>query len=287
MQTIIDTHQHLWDLDRFRLPWLKAGHPLAKNFLPADYDAAAKGTGIEQAIYMEVDVEAAQQQAEADYVVDLCTQGKTAMCAAVVGGRPESEDFPKYAAQFKGSKYVKGIRRALHGGDTPPGLCLRHTFIDNVRLLGELGLRFDLCMRMPELEDAAKLVTECPDTQFVLDHCGNPGLAMPAEAMEKWRRGVGEIAKRKNVVCKVSGFVANAKNREEATPERVAAIVNTVYEQFGAERVMFGGDWPVVTKTMSLADWVSLLKTVVKERTAEEQRLLFHDNAARFYKIER
>ena len=63
---------------------------------------------------MEVDVVPEQQQKEADYVIELCKSGKTPTCAAVVSGRPNSDGFAKYATQFKGSKYVKGIRQVLH-----------------------------------------------------------------------------------------------------------------------------------------------------------------------------
>src|SRR5262249_24454600 len=53
---IVDTHQHLWDLSRIRLPWLEGAKPLAKSFLMADYLKAAEGLGIVKTVYMEVDV---------------------------------------------------------------------------------------------------------------------------------------------------------------------------------------------------------------------------------------
>src|SRR4051794_35079462 len=69
---IVDTHQHLWDLSKFRLPWIKKGSPLAKSFLMKDYLEATAGLNVVKAVYMEVDVEPAQQLAEAEYVVGLC-----------------------------------------------------------------------------------------------------------------------------------------------------------------------------------------------------------------------
>src|SRR6267142_1580114 len=90
---IVDTHQHLWDLDRFRLPWIQKGAPLARSFVMKDYLTATAGLNVVKAVYMEVDVEPAQQNAEADYVIDLCRQGKTPTVAAVISGRPASKEF--------------------------------------------------------------------------------------------------------------------------------------------------------------------------------------------------
>src|SRR5688572_9693044 len=81
---IIDTHQHLWDLKRFKLPWVAKGSPLARDFTPADYAAEVKGTGIEHAVYLEVDVAPEQQQAEAEWVAKLCAGRRTHTRAAVV-----------------------------------------------------------------------------------------------------------------------------------------------------------------------------------------------------------
>src|SRR6516162_2378504 len=79
---IIDTHQHLWDLSRFRLPWHKKGSPLAKSFLMSDYLKGTEGLNVVKAIYMEVDLAPEQQQAEAEYVIDICKEGKTPTVAA-------------------------------------------------------------------------------------------------------------------------------------------------------------------------------------------------------------
>src|SRR5438105_2222845 len=72
MMPVIDTHQHLWDLSKFRLPWTKNYPTLAKNFLMEDYVKATAGLNIAKAVYMEVDVAPEQQLAEAEYVIDLC-----------------------------------------------------------------------------------------------------------------------------------------------------------------------------------------------------------------------
>ena len=104
---ILDTHQHLWDLSKFRLPWIRKGSPLARSFLMSDYLSATEGLNIIKAVYMEVDLDPAQQRAEAQYIVDICQRGSSPTVAAVISGRPASEGFKAYLEPFKESRYIK------------------------------------------------------------------------------------------------------------------------------------------------------------------------------------
>src|SRR5262249_5756139 len=121
MLPTIDAHQRLWDLTTFKPDWHNDGPSLARNFLPADYQKATEGLNVVKTVYMEVDVDPAQQAAEAEYVVDICQKGNTPMVAAVISGRPASDGFKKYITAFKDNRYIKGIRQVLHGSQTPAG----------------------------------------------------------------------------------------------------------------------------------------------------------------------
>ncbi len=94
---IVDTHQHLWDLKKFRLPWLQNGGPeeLNRSFVMADYRKATKGLNVVKTVYMEVNVAADQQAQEAAYVLDLCARKDNPMVAAVIGGSPQEKGFPR------------------------------------------------------------------------------------------------------------------------------------------------------------------------------------------------
>ena len=107
----------------------------------------------------------------------------------------------------------------------------------------------------------------------------------PVQAKDRtqWQRDMAEMAKRKNVVCKVSGIVAGAA--EKWTPDDLAPVINHTLDVFGPDRVMFAGDWPVCTLRATFKQWVEALQTIVKERKTEEQRKLFHDNALRVYRL--
>jgi L-fuconolactonase len=275
---IVDTHQHLWDLKKFRLNWIKKGSVLDRSYVSSDYADAVKGLNVIQAVYMEVDVDPSQQVAEAEHLIALCKKGGTPTRAAVISGRPISDSFAKYVRQFKDSPHIKGVRQVLHGPDTKAGYCLQKSFVRGVRLLGEMGMSFDLCMRPGELPDATKLIDECPDTRFILDHCGNADL----KNHEQWKKDIADLAKRKNVVGKVSGIVASA-TPGKWTADDLAPVIKHTLAVFGPDRVMFGGDWPVCLLAATYAGWVKALKEIVADRKLAEQRKLFADNAIKFY----
>ncbi len=281
---IVDTHQHLWDLRRFKLPWIAKSSPLDRDFLPADYRQAAEGLGIVKTVYMEVDVEPSQQVEEAEYVIRLCREEDNPMAGAVISGRPESEGFAAYLRRFRDCPEIKGVRRVLHSPSTPPGHGLQPDFLRGLRQLGDAGLSFDLCMRPAELRDAARMIDECPETRFILDHCGNASVRMDDRAMAAWRDDVARVAERPNVSCKVSGIVASAAGGPW-TADDLAPIIDRVLDSFGPDRVVFGGDWPVCTLAASLAQWVEALRQVVKDRPEADRRKLFHDNALRVYRL--
>ncbi|MBL8794467.1 MAG: amidohydrolase family protein [Planctomycetia bacterium] len=284
---IVDTHEHLWDLKEWRLPWIAGltGKPkeiLGRDYRLDDYAAASKGLNIAKSIYMEVDVAEADQVKEAEYVTKVCAAGKTPMVGAVIGGRPAADGFKDYLDRFKGNTYIKGLRQVLHTPATAPKFCLEEKFVKGVQLLGERGLIFDLCFKNDQLDFGAELVDRCPQTRFILDHCGNPHNG--SLDLEGWQRGLARIAGAKNrqVMCKVSGVYGNV-TAAEWPARKLAPIVRTVVDQFGWDRVMFASDWPVVNLGASFAVWVETVKEIVRGDSAANQKKLFHDNAVRFY----
>ena len=283
---IIDTHQHLWDLKKFTLPWhaVEDVPALRRSFVMSDYLEATKGLNVVKTVYMEVDVAPEQQVAEADYVTDLCQRGDNPMKAAVVSGRPGTPGFEPYVRKLAQNKFIKGIRQVLHGPSTPAGFCLQPKFVESIQLLGELGLSYDLCLRSGEVIDVVKLVDQCPKTRFIIDHCGNMSVtSTDKDARAKWLDGMQQMAARKNTVGKISGIIVSANKDWKA--EDLAPNINDTMNTFGEDRILFAGDWPVCTLKATFAQWVGALKQIVKDRPVAFQKKLFHDNAAKFYGI--
>lgn len=317
MLPIIDTHQHLWDLNRLDMPWLQGAPSLNRSFVTADYLAATAGLNVVGAVYMEVDVTPEQRPAEAEHLIELCAAQDNPTVGAVVGGNVTSAEFAGYIRRFAGNAAIKGVRQVLHGTATPQGLCLAPQVVQNVRLLGELDLCFDLCMRPSELDDGVQLALQCPETRFVLDHCGNgdPYLisgVLPAGAgnddagqadsnltiadhadrndpfwhhAQQWKDGIAALAALPNTICKISGIIA--RTRPGWTASVLAPAVNHCLDSFGPDRVVFGGDWPVCTlgAGATYRAWVQALKEIIADRSQTDQRKLLHDNAAAFYEL--
>lgn len=293
---IIDTHQHLWDLVQFQPPWLSgADAKIAAKHDMSNYLTETAGLNVVKAVYMEVDVAPADQDKEADYVLSLIAAKKYPTVAAVISGRPGSDKFAAYMKRHRDNLLIKGVRQVLHAGSAERGLCLQPQFVKSVQLLGEMGKSFDLCMRPTELADGATLATKCPDTRFVVDHCGNADPAAwlpkakqtsaPGHTVEQWKADMGQLAKLPNVICKISGIVARAPAIKDWTADHLAPAVNFCLDEFGPDRVVFGGDWPVCKLGASYAQWVSALKTIIAGRPLVDQKKLLHDNAVKHYKL--
>ena len=285
---LVDAHLHLWDLSRFKLPWLKGASPLDRTLLLPDFRKAAAGVPVAAAVYMEVDVHPSQRADEAAYAVALCRDPANRVAGAVVGGYPHADGFAGHLAKFAGETCVKGLRMVLHSPDRPRGLCLQARFVESMKRLGDAGLSFDLCMRPDELLDAAKLAGLCPGTTFVLDHCGNVGLRPESDpAHPVWAEGVKAVADRPNVVCKVSGLLGPGRGDLPAATvaARVADQVGRCADAFGEDRLLFGGDWPVCGLGGGYRAWVAALAAAVADRSPEFRRKLFRDNATRVYRL--
>jgi L-fuconolactonase len=286
--SIVDTHQHLWNLRQFRLPWLRPGGELTRDYTLADYEEATKGLGIKKAIYMEVSVAGEQKPAEAEHVIKICEDKSNHTCAAVIGGLIMENSFKEYILQFKDNPYIKGVRHGLNN----PRQLEDSQLIQNLRLLGSLNMRFDLLVPPGLIGEAAKLVEKCSDTRFILDHCGNADpLAFnseldwgrePQHDADQWKSNVDELAKQTNVICKISGIIARVP-KGKATAEVLSPIVTHCQDAFGPDRVVFGSDWPVCTRGAPLRIWTNLLHEIVRKRSFEEKCKLFWINANNFY----
>ena len=277
---IVDTHQHLWDLDLFRYSWLGSLPALNRSFRMSDYLAAAKGLDVVKSVHLEADVDESYMLDETRHVLALGNQPDNPLEGIVACGRPESDDFKSYLDQIAGHPKLKGIRRVLHTQPDEVGQGV--TFINNVALLSGYGLSFDLCVLARQIPIAIRLVSKCPDVVFILDHCGVPQVR--EKNLDPWRSYITEIAKFSNVSCKISGLVAYA-DPQRWTTDDLRPFVEHAIASFGWDRVLFGSDWPVCTLSASYQQWVAALKEITRDAGEVKQRKLFRDNALRVYRL--
>lgn len=274
----VDTHQHLIDPARFRYDWAAEIPALQGNFRLEEYRVAAEGGGITESIFMEVDVPWNQAVSEAAFFCSLADDSANRISGVVAACRPENDDF---AAQLEAAAHPRlvGYRRVLH--TQPDELSTTALFRENVARIGKAGLTFDLCLLPRQLAAGAALADACPDTRFILDHCGVPDIASGDPGF--WKSQLQEISRRPNVSCKISGIIAYAAG--EITAETLRPVVEHAIDCFGWDRVIWGSDWPVCNLTRDLATWTRLLDAILTGSSVDELSRLYHRNARTIYRI--
>ena len=286
---IIDTHQHIWDLTQFKIA--PRTPPLDRDYLMEDYLEAVQGQNLVKAIYEEIDVPVEMKEKEARWALGLCEDDSNPTVAAIISGDLPNEGFPDYIKTFEGNPYLKGLRYFFKGEEE----ILHPRIIDHIRLLGKMGLAFDISLPPEWYAAGEQLVDACPDTLFVLNHCGRgdpvaffpEGKEAPREPRhtpELFLHGLESLGARENIICKISGIVSHLPDYP-ATAEDLAPVINHCFKVFGPNRMIFAGDWSVCLRCMPLAQWIATLKEGVADRSQEFKRKLFHDNAERIFEL--
>jgi predicted TIM-barrel fold metal-dependent hydrolase len=277
---IVDSHLHLIDLAALRYPWLAGAAALNRTFSHDDYAREARRAGIEAALHMEVDVAEADIEAETKHVEALSRREGSLLRGAIAACRLEQQGFAAYLERVKADPFVKGFRRVLHV--MPDDLSESALFRENIRRIAGSGLTFDLCVLPRQMGQAIALVDLAPDVQFILDHCGVPDVK--GGVLEPWRGQIAELARRPNVVGKISGVVAYAEP-ETWTVETIRPYVEHTIESFGWDRVVWGSDWPVCTLGGGLSSWVAATHALLAGASAGEREKLLSANAKRLWRL--
>ena len=272
----VDTHLHLIDPDRFSYDWTKDIPELQGNFRLEEYLTESAGCGITESIFMEVDVPWGQAASEAAFFCSLAENPANRISGVIAACRPEHADFP---AQLEATAHPRlvGYRRVLH--TQPDELSTTPLFRENVSRIGKSNLTVDLCLLPRQLANGAALIDACPDTRFILDHCGVPDIA--SGDLSFWRDQLREISRRPNLACKISGIIAYAAG--EITADTLRPVVEHAIDCFGWDRIVWGSDWPVCNLTRDLATWTRLLDEILSACSGDELARLYHRNAREIY----
>lgn len=278
---IIDTHLHLWDPTKLRYPWLDDIPVLNKSYLLADYDVATGGYPVEKMVFMQCEVDVAQFMDEAMWVAGLAEQEPR--IAAIIPWAPLEQGDAARAVldEYARNPRIKGVRRVIQF-EPDIEFCLRPDFVKGVQALADYGMSFDICISHVQLANTIRLVEQCPDVRFMLDHIAKPDIRN--HALDPWRDHIKTLAGFENVWCKVSGLVTEA-DHQQWTPADLKPYIDHVVACFGTERICFGGDWPVVLQAAAWGQWVETLHSALDGVTQAELHRVFRDNAAAFYRL--
>lgn len=274
----IDSHHHLWAINDTDYVWMGEAHAaIRRDFLSADLTAALGESGIDGSVA----VQARQITGETDFLLAIAEANPR--IKAVVGWVPLCENggepwLEKFAAHPK----LSGVRHVVH--DEPDDdFILRPDFNEGIRNLAKYGLVYDILIFWKHLPQTIRFADMHPCQPFVVDHIAKPRIAAGNFDTE-WAAGIHELAKRKNVSCKVSGMLTEVRG-EQWDIDLLRPYFETVYEAFGPQRVMFGSDWPVCLLRSSHAEWTKICAELTKSLGPAEQAAFWGGNAARVYQI--
>jgi len=294
---IIDAHQHFWDLEHNRHPWLQDLPPipfrygdytaLRRNYLPADFRRDCGEHRVLKAVHVEAEWDPQDPVGETRWVSALAAAHGIPN-AIVAQAWLDRADVAAVLAEQAAFPLVRGVRHKPRAAASPggvvagaPGSMGDARWRAGYALLEGHGLHFELQTPWWHLAEAVDLARAFPGTRIVLNHTGLPA-DRSAAGLAGWAAAMRAFAACPNAAVKISGLGIPGR------PWRVednAPIVREVIATFGAERCMFASNYPVDSLVASYDTIMAGFKAIVADRPHAERRALFHDNAARIYRI--
>jgi L-fuconolactonase len=240
----VDSHHHVWRLDRGDYGWLTPDLPIHRDYGLQDLRPLLGD------IKATVLVQAAPTEAETHFLLRTARDSGGLVRGVVGWVDLAATDWPARIEALAGDTLLKGLRPMLH--DIPDTAWILRPELQPA--LGEIaarGLVFDALVRPPHLPVVLELARRHPALRIVIDHAAKPEIA--AGRMQPWADDIARVARETQAVCKLSGLVTEA-----ATDWRVADLqpyVAHLLDVFGPQRLMWGSDWPVVNLAGGYRRW--------------------------------
>ncbi|WP_035266871.1 amidohydrolase [Ahrensia sp. 13_GOM-1096m] len=275
----IDAHQHFWQISRGDYTWMTDEvADIRHDILPKDLEPILA----RHAIAGTVVVQAAATIAETEFLIGLAAQNS--FIKGVVGWVDlDDENAPDIMKQLSHAPILKGVRPMLQDiSDT--NWIKRPQVIKNLHALANQGLRLDALVVPRHLDVLADIAQQIPNLPIVIDHCAKPVIANGADAGDAWRDGMAKLALLPNVFCKISGLANEAGPHWNAA--QLQPIIDHVISHFGAKRVMWGSDWPVLNLAGDYDQWRSVSDQLLSNVSQTDRDEIYGGTATRFYSLE-
>ncbi len=281
MPPFVDSHVHFWNPDLLPYPWLAEVPAIRCAHQPAELRAEAAPEFPEKIVMVQAECDRTLWLEEVLWVEQLAA-AEPRIAAMVAHAPMDAGDRTEAAiAALARHPLVRGVRHLIQG-EASADFCLRPEFVAGVNRLGAAGLTFDLCCRPHQLPAVVELVRRCPATTFILDHAGKPDLK--SGNLAGWRRDLSELARCPRVACKLSGLATEA-DHARWQPEDLRPVFDHLLTEFGADRLVFGSDWPVLKLASSYGRWLEVVRQFTRTRPASDQDAIFRGNAVRLYQL--
>ena len=293
--TIVDAHHHIW---RQRdLAWLSGPmqprifgpyEPIRRDYPIAEYLEDIAGTGVTGSVYVQANWPIAKYEEEVAWVQSVADE--TGWPQAIVGycdmtaedARPALDRLARYPA-------MRGIRQQFHWHENPlyrfagsPDLARDAKVQRNVARLADYGWSFDLQVFAPQMAGAAELAAACPAVPFVLQHAGMLE-DLSRSGREAWREGMRVLASQPNVVSKLSAFGTFIHRND---PAHIAWIMRETVAIFGADRCLFGSNFPIEKLWTSYRELIDAFLKAAEGYAQAEREAIFAGTARRVYRLD-
>ncbi|GAA1059963.1 amidohydrolase family protein [Agromyces bracchium] len=280
MSGIIDTHQHVWDLERATYSWLtpEAGE-LYRSIGMDEVLPSLAATGVTGTVL----VQSADNDEDTDLMFEVAASEPVVV--GIVGYVPlhEPERAAERLEELRRRPLFRGIRNLIHDRPDPRWL-LRDDVDAGLGVLEAAGVPFDVVGVLPEHLEAVLQVSEKhPDLDLVLDHLNKPPIG--AADHEPWASLIAEVAANPRVHAKVSGLYSAVGDPGDWTVETVRPVFDHALDVFGPERLMYGGDWPVSLIAGGYERVFAGIAALVGGLDAHDRDLILSGTARRFYSL--
>lgn len=294
MTDIVDGHHHIWR--QADLPWLIGPmqprifgpyEPIRRDYpLPA-YLEDLKDTGVTRAVYVQTNWANERFEDEAAWVQQTADEHGWPH-AIVAYANVAVDDVRPQLDRLKRHPLVRGVRMQLHWHENPlyrfaarADLCADPMIRRNIARLADYGWSFDLQVFTAQMPQAAALAEACPGVTFILQHAGMLEDLSPA-GRAAWRGGMARLAACPNVVSKLSGLGTFIHRNDTA---HIAAVLTDTVAIFGAERCLFGSNFPIEKLWTSYRELVGAFRGAAAPFSADQQDAIFRTTATRVYRL--
>jgi predicted TIM-barrel fold metal-dependent hydrolase len=293
-EPIIDAHHHIWR--RADQPWLMgptvprifgAYESIKRDYPAEEFIADLKDTGVVKSVYVQTNWASARAIEEVEWVQSEAE--RTGWPHAIVGfvdmQAENAADVMKAQSRFS---LMRGVRQQLHWHENElyrfaprPDTMNTIAFRKNVARLQDYGWTFDLQVFAPQMADGAAMAAAFPNITFILVHAGMLE-DLSARGRSAWREGMKQLADQPNVYAKFSGLGTFVRRND---PQHIAGIVSDTVALFGADRCMWGSNFPIEKIWTDYASLVSAIRAAVAGYDAKSRAAILHDTAARIYRL--
>ena len=274
----LDSHQHFWQYNPEKHTWINNEMSvLKKDYLPEDLQGELAATNIDGTIA----VQAEQSEDETAFLTRLAD--KNPIIKGVVGWTDLFSDYlPEKLDEYRKYPVIKGFRHVVH--DEPDDdFMLQPGFIRGIKVLKVYHYTYDILIFARHIPNTIEFIENLPGVKLVIDHIGKPMIRN--QEIKEWERGIREIAQCKDVYCKLSGMITEARwnswNKEDIYP-----YMDVVFDAFGTERIMYGSDWPVCLLAGEYVKVHGLVNDYIALYYPETQDRIMGKNAMKFYNID-